>query len=129
MKHPSKRSSKPRNQPRAAPRLTASLACYFAGERDYCGGPSVLWRGNVPLCRPCADRASTLTRAPLRNGPTVSTPRSPLEQLQALRRTRESLDTRQAEWVRRARAGGASWADIGMALGITPQGAHKRYAA
>jgi hypothetical protein len=36
-------------------------------------------------------------------------------------------ETRTVGLVRRARLAGATWFQIGLALGVTPQGAHKRF--
>ena len=42
---------------------------------------------------------------------------------------REDLERAQADAVMEARRQGATWAEIGTALGMTSQGAHKRYNA
>lgn len=124
----------------ASPRVGG--ACFFTGKRDYCAGTAVLLRGSVPLCQPCADRASSLTRAPVRHLPAVEVmpatvpkvapwptrrAKSPLESLEALRRVRAGLPRREAAAVRVARRSGMSWAEVGAGLGMSAQAAHERF--
>ena len=52
-------------------------------------------------------------------------PQRPLPHLEALRHAREALDAATSFMVDAARADGASWADIGRALGITRQAARQ----
>lgn len=52
-------------------------------------------------------------------------PQRPLTHLEALRHARTSLDAATSFMVDAARADGASWADIGRALGITRQAARQ----
>jgi hypothetical protein len=53
--------------------------------------------------------------------------------VEALRRLNENqialerVERRTRPLVQRARKAGASWFDIGLALGVTPQAAHKRF--
>jgi hypothetical protein len=49
----------------------------------------------------------------------------PVQHLERLRHARESLDTATTLMVDAARADGASWAEIGRALGITRQAARQ----
>jgi hypothetical protein len=53
--------------------------------------------------------------------------RSPLEKLRALTARMAELDAARERTVAAAMAGGATWAEIGDALGVTAQAAHKRY--
>ena len=47
--------------------------------------------------------------------------------LLGLERVRRLLDEMETEWVLYTRADGASWGDVGMLLGITAEGARKRF--
>lgn len=51
----------------------------------------------------------------------------PLGQLRGLRAATRQLHTWQREAIARAREGGASWSDIGDALGVTKQAAWSSY--
>ena len=51
----------------------------------------------------------------------------PLAQLRGLRAATQQLDAWQREAIARAREGGASWSDIGDALGVTKQAAWASY--
>lgn len=65
----------------------------------------------------------------------MSTSASDLERIEALRRARQALSAAQrlrdeaAAHVARARLLGATWADVGDALGVTRQTAHERFGA
>jgi len=50
-----------------------------------------------------------------------------LDELTRIRTQLEQVTRRQRKVVRQAREAGASWHQIGMAMGTTPQGAHKRF--
>jgi hypothetical protein len=51
----------------------------------------------------------------------------PLEQLRGLRAVDRQLDVWQRQTITRAREGGASWAEIGRALGVSRQAAWALY--
>ena len=108
---------------------TLHRGCVMAGRREGCGGRAVLWVGSMNLCAACAqsDVGQTAEKSAPRSGPSTSTPLTPLDDLQRIRRARARLDTSQADAVRRARAGGQSWANVAAALGVSAQAAHKRY--
>lgn len=52
---------------------------------------------------------------------------APLQALRSLCDLRNELDALEAQYVDAALAGGASWSDVGAALGISRQAAHKRH--
>ena len=53
----------------------------------------------------------------------------PLHRLDAARISRERLERLEAESVAAARAGGATWRDIGGLYGLSKQGAQQRFQA
>ena len=53
----------------------------------------------------------------------------PLARLDAVRVSRERLERLEAEAVTAARAGGATWRDIGGLYGLSKQGAQQRFQA
>ncbi|MDR0594091.1 MAG: hypothetical protein LBG60_12730 [Bifidobacteriaceae bacterium] len=60
--------------------------------------------------------------------PTASFERAEMQELLAAIKEREEAENRLSQAVAQVRARGASWAVIGRALGLSRQGAHKRYA-
>lgn len=130
MRHPGKSKSRQRKGPGSpvAHAVDVPSTSPLPLEMPATGGPSpaaVLGRARLGEVgeRPCGGGGRGW------EGPTVSTPRGPVEQLQALARARQALEVRQAAAVARARDEGRSWAEIGRALGVTAQAAHKRYAS
>lgn len=53
--------------------------------------------------------------------------RSDVDTVRRLAMERAGLQLRLDEVIRRARAGGATWQELGQALGVTPQAVQKRY--
>jgi transposase-like protein len=53
--------------------------------------------------------------------------RSPLERIQIVTARIADLEADRERAVALAMAGGATWVEIGQALGVTAQAAHKRY--
>lgn len=87
-------------------------------------------RGSVPLCADCEARASSLTRLPV--GPLEVVDQVPvvpprLQDLARVAARRTKLEHDQAQAVLGARAAGATWSQIGAALGVSQQAVHKRY--
>ena len=60
--------------------------------------------------------------------PTASVHRADMEALLAAVRQRDQAELSLSRAVSSAHANGASWAAIGASLGMTRQGAHKKYA-
>ncbi|MFC7328609.1 hypothetical protein [Marinactinospora rubrisoli] len=52
---------------------------------------------------------------------------APLAALQAIAELRRELERREAVNVRKARAQGATWAEIAAMLGVSKQAVHKKY--
>ena len=53
----------------------------------------------------------------------------PLDRLDVVRASRERLERLEAESVAAARAGGATWRDVGGLYGLSKQGAQQRFQA
>ena len=73
-----------------------------------------------------SSRSSGPTRAP-GTAVAASSATSDLERLAENRAAEDRIESRYKPLVRRARIAGASWFEIGLALGVTPQAAHKRF--
>jgi transposase-like protein len=57
----------------------------------------------------------------------MPTPRRRLERIAALSARLSAVERDRDVAIAEAVAGGATWAEIGRALGVSPQAAHKRY--
>jgi len=88
-----------------------------------CQGLATHQRGPVPLCDPCEEAASSLTRLPL--GPVSEA--AGLVHLAQLRTQAEALDAMLSAAVERAVQAGHSYVVIGQALGVTRQAARQRH--
>jgi hypothetical protein len=110
--------------------LTAGLRCYYArparrAERPHCEEVAVVSYGPIVLCRSCDTMRSAVGR-------TESATRLPgAELIELVAATQELIraEERVGEALRRARDAGASWAQLGDALGITRQAAQQRFAS
>jgi hypothetical protein len=109
--------------------LAASLSCYHAGgagpARPHCEGVAVVAYGNIALCGECDKMRSavgrTNTARPL--------PAAQLYELMTAARTLAQAGHAVAEAVRQARRAGASWTQVGDALGVSRQAAQQRWSA
>jgi hypothetical protein len=92
----------------------------------------------VYVCNECVDLCSQIIAA-TPNGPTTGarlmpwehahTVEAALQHLPNVARAKAQVDVSLLRWVRRARQLGATWAQVGDALGITRQSAWERFAA
>jgi hypothetical protein len=110
--------------------LLAGLNCYYStgsrevqAERPHCQRIAVVAFGNIVLCAMCDAMRSAVgrTNAPRKvPGAELSTL---VEDARALALAEQRLD----KAARRARAAGASWGQLGDAMGITRQAAQQRF--
>jgi hypothetical protein len=108
--------------------LTGALRCYYDAPhhrklRPDCDGVAVVAYGPTTLCASCDLRRSTVGKG--------MTPR-PVPGLELSRlidaaHAAAHADAQLAAAARAARDAGASWAQIGDALGLTRQAAHQRW--
>lgn len=115
------------NNPRQGA-LTEELRCYYdnARQRDqrpYCQGVAVVAYGPTRLCAACDAMRSAVgrTHAPRH------LPGAELGRLIDAARAVDEADRKLTDAARAARAAGASWAQIGDALGLTRQAAQQRW--
>ncbi len=108
--------------------LRAGLRCYYAEggrslERPHCQEVAVVAYGTIVLCAMCKAMKSAGREVPR------TIPGSELKELlegaDELRRAEERVN----KAVRCARAAGASWGQIGDAVGISRQAAQQRFGA
>ena len=120
------------NADRAAPSrqraLTGVLRCYYDDPRHRalrpdCQGVAVVAYGPTPLCASCDLIRSSVGKgtAPRR------LPGAELARLIDAARAAADADQHLAEAARAARRAGASWSQIGNALGLTRQAAQQRW--
>jgi hypothetical protein len=110
--------------------LAAGLACHYAHptrrpHRPDCERIAVVAYGTINLCASCDRQRSavgrTHTARPL--------PGAQLHQLITTARALTDAERHVADTVRQARAAGASWTQIGDALGVSRQAAQQRWTA
>jgi hypothetical protein len=108
--------------------LAARLACYYAAAerrpaRPHCQGVAAIAYGPIALCRSCDTMRSAVGRT---HAPTPL-PGAELHQLIAAARALAHAEHHLTHTLRQARAAGASWTQIGDALGISRQAAQQRW--
>ena len=109
--------------------LTASLRCYYAdpakaAERPHCEGVGVVSYASIVLCSMCDKMRSSVGRTEsgrkLAGGELIEL----IDAAKELSRAEERV----GRAVRRARAAGASWSQVGDGLLISRQAAQQRFA-
>jgi hypothetical protein len=110
--------------------LTARLRCYYASparaaQRPHCVGVGVVAYGNIVLCQSCDMYRSAVGR--------TDAPRN-LAGVKLVELLAAATELARAEAlvdraVRAARGAGASWAEVGAALGTSRQAAQQRFAS
>jgi hypothetical protein len=110
--------------------LTARLRCHYANparaaQRPYCAGVGVVAYGSIVLCQSCDMYRSAVGR--------TDAPRK-LAGAELLKLVEAAAELARAEdlvgrAVGAARAAGASWAEVGDALGTSRQAAQQRFAS
>ena len=104
------------------------VSCYYAQERlrrdhPHCQGVPIVAYGSIILCAECDKRRSTvgkgITPRPI--------PAAHLARLGQAADGSQHADTVLADAALSARAAGASWTQIGRAVGITRQAAQQRW--
>lgn len=114
--------------PSANPRqeaLTGRLRCYYDTDehRPHCQGLAVLAYGNIRLCATCDRMRSAVGRTNMAR----AVPGAELAHLIDVADAVTHAERQLADAVRAARAAGASWAQIGDAIGLTRQAAQQRW--
>ncbi len=108
--------------------LTDQLICYYAAHtttepRPHCQGVAVVAYGPIVLCEMCNKMRSTVGRF----DPPRTVPGPELSQLIAAASVLAQAEAQVACAVGLARAAGASWSQVGDAVGISRQGAQQRW--
>ena len=110
--------------------LTASLVCYYSRQigdvaRQHCEGVAVVTYGNIVLCSMCDKMRSAVGRTNIaRKLPGVEL-FGLIEAARALRLSEQRLERA----ARLARDAGASWSQLGDAVGVSRQAAQQRFGA
>lgn len=109
--------------------LAASLRCHYAtptgapqADRPHCQRIAVVSYGAIALCAMCAAMASAVTRGFRR-----ALPGAELSALIVAAGVLEQAEAQVAQAVAAARAAGASWSQVGDAVGVSRQGAQQRW--
>jgi 2-keto-3-deoxy-L-rhamnonate aldolase RhmA len=108
--------------------LTGGLRCYYDDARHrplrpHCQGIAVVAYGPTPLCATCDAMRSSVGKGTVAR----PVPAAELARLIDAARAAASAEDELAEAARHARHAGASWTQIGDALGITRQAAQQRW--
>lgn len=109
--------------------LTARLRCHYAGpdrraQRPDCQGVGAVAYGSIVLCPSCDKLRSAVGRT----GTVQKLPGAELAELMAAAAELARTEDRVVQALHDARAAGASWAQVGDALGISRQAAQQRFA-
>ncbi len=110
------------------PALTGALACYYHDARHrqlrpHCQGVAVVTYGPTRLCATCDALRSSVGRSNVAR----PLPGAELARLIDAARAVTDADNELTQAARAARAGGASWTQIGDAVGLTRQAAQQRW--
>jgi hypothetical protein len=110
--------------------LTERLRCYYAGPdsgayRPHCEGVGTVAYGNIVLCSNCDKMRSAVGRTQVAR----RLPGAELAELMAAAAGLAAAEERLARALAGARGAGASWAQVGDALGISRQAAQQRFGA
>ena len=108
--------------------LTARLRCWYAGparraERPRCRGMGVVAYGDIVLCSECDKMRSALGRTQVGR----SLPGAELAELIDAAAELSRAEQRLGRALRLARAPGASWSQVGDAIGVSRQAAQQRF--
>ncbi len=108
--------------------LTARLRCYYSAparraERPHCDGAGAVAYGSIVLCPSCDKMRSAVGRT----GTVRKLPGAELAELMAAATELSDAEERVVSALRNARGAGASWAQVGDALGISRQAAQQRF--
>lgn len=109
--------------------LAARLGCYYTGpgrgaDRPHCQGVGVVAYGNIVLCSTCDKMRSAVGRTEVAQ----ALPGAELLELIDLSAELSRAERRVVQAVAGARAAGASWSQVGDALGVSRQAAQQRFA-
>ncbi len=109
--------------------LTARLRCHYAGpdrkaQRPDCQGVGAIAYGSIVLCPRCDKLRSAVGRT----GTVQELPGAELAELMAADAELAGAEERVVRALQNARGAGASWAQVGDALGISRQAAQQRFA-
>jgi hypothetical protein len=110
------------------PALTGALRCYYDDPRHrplrpHCQGVAVVAYGPTKLCAACEQMRSSVGKGTIPR----PLPGAELARLIDAARAAADANNRLAEAARAARDAGASWTQIGDALGLTRQTAQQRW--
>jgi hypothetical protein len=110
--------------------VTADLRCYYASparaaQRPHCVGVGVVAYGNIVLCQSCDLYRSAVGRS----GAPRRLAGAKLVELVVAATEAARAEALVERAVRAARGAGASWAEVGAALGTSRQAAQQRFAA
>src|SRR5687768_6453268 len=110
------------------PALTGVSRCYYDDARHrqlrpHCEGVAVVADGPSRLCAACDAMRSSVGKGTVAR----TVPGAALARLIDAARAAAAADHQLADAARAARDGGASWTQIGDALGLTRQAAHQRW--